>query len=497
MDAHIVRRKVLRLSALLDDHARLSGGSDVDVRGLCADSRNVRAGDMFAALSGTQADGHIFIPEALAKGAVAILGGKAVEAYSHAVPVVVYPNPRQGLARIAARLYGGQPSFIGAVTGTNGKTSIVSYTRQLWELQGSKAASLGTLGIETGGTCKGGSLTTPDPVAMHKMCAELDRSGVRKLALEASSHGLAQYRLDGLHIKAAAFTNISRDHFDYHGSYESYFAAKSRLFNELLEVDGAAILNADVPEYTKLAAIAHDRGCDVIDYGLTAERCRIVSCQPGPLGQTLTIDVQGKQHQFDTALVGSFQAHNLLAALALAVCGGADLDQSIECLSKVRGAPGRMELAARHPNGAPAFVDYAHTPDALEKAIDGLRPHVRGQLHVVFGCGGDRDPGKRSLMGEIAGRLADRIYVTDDNPRNEPAASIRSAIMAAAPMDRTKEIGDRGEAIELAFNALQADDLLLVAGKGHEQGQIVGGQNLPFDDAQKLRQIQADSECSG
>ncbi len=493
----------MQLPALLADEARrfpddpagtatatrVLNLQDVTVRGLASDSRAVEPGHLFAALSGTQADGHIFIPEALEKGAVAVLGSAGAEAYARLVPVIVDANPRRRLARLAASFYGTQPAFTAAVTGTNGKTSIASFTRQIWDRLGIRAASLGTLGLESAGRWPKSTLTTPDAITLHRLAAELAKGGVDHLVVEASSHGLDQERLAGLTIKAAAFSNISRDHYDYHGSFEAYLAAKQKLFGERLAAGGTAVLNADIPEFGQLAAIARDRGCEVVDCGVAGERLRLLDRQPELAGQTLEIAVDGRRHRFRTGLVGAFQAHNVLAALGLAVAGGAPTELAIEALAELRGAPGRMQLVARHPSGAPAFVDYAHTPDALAKALEALRPHTRGKLAVVFGCGGDRDKGKRPLMGEIAAALADRVVVTDDNPRSEDPALIRRAILAplAGKGGSVVEIGDRAQAIREAFRSLRAGDVLVVAGKGHELGQIVGDRTLPFDDASEIK----------
>jgi UDP-N-acetylmuramoyl-L-alanyl-D-glutamate--2,6-diaminopimelate ligase len=462
---------------------------DVPIEGLTADSRTVQPGQLFAALPGSRADGHVFIPEALAKGATAVLGAAGAEAYAHLVPVLVDAEPRRRLAQLAASFYGVQPAFTAAVTGTNGKTSIASFTRQIWEQLGIRAASLGTLGLESAGRPPQSTLTTPDAVTLQRLAAELARSGVDHLVVEASSHGLDQCRMAGLTVHAAAFSNISRDHFDYHGSFEAYFKAKSRLFDECLAPGGTAVLNADVPEFATLRAIARQRGAEVIDFGVAAERLRLADRQPELTGQLLELVVDGRSHRLRSGLVGAFQAHNMLAALGLAVAGGAALMPALEALAELHGAPGRMQLVARHPTGAPAFVDYAHTPDALAKALEALRPHTEGRLCVVFGCGGDRDPGKRPLMGEVAADHADRIVVTDDNPRSEDPARIRREIMA--PLEARGaaaiEIGDRARAIREAFRSLAAGDVLVVAGKGHEVGQIVGARTLPFDDASELR----------
>lgn len=495
----------MRLPALLAEEARrfpdgttgrVANLRDVTIEGLALDSRHVQPGQLFAALSGTQADGHIFIPEAIEKGAVAVLGSANAEAYAQLVPVIVDADPRRRLAQLAACFFGRQPAFTAAVTGTNGKTSIASFTRQIWDRLGIRAASLGTLGLESAGRWPKSSLTTPDAITLHRLAAELAKAGVDHLVVEASSHGLDQERLSGLTIRAAAFSNISRDHYDYHGSFEAYLAAKTRLFSERLAPGGVAVLNADSPEYPQLAEIARSRGADVVDFGAAATALKLIDRQPELTGQVLEIEALGKRHRFRSGLVGAFQAHNVLAALGLAVAGDAPLELALEALAELRGAPGRMQLVARHPKGAPAFVDYAHTPDALAKALEALRPHTKGRLAVVFGCGGNRDKGKRPLMGQLAVELADRVYVTDDNPRNEDPATIRREILAplAGTAGKVIEIGDRAAAIRAAFAALEPGDVLVVAGKGHELGQIVGDETLPFDDATEIKAALASLE---
>lgn len=480
----------MRLAALCDDHLRLVGSGEVEVKGLALHSGEVRPGDLFAALPGTRADGRRFLPEALARGAVAVLGDALVAEAADGVPALVAAEPRAALARVAARFFGRQPRQVAAVTGTSGKTSIATFTRQLWQSLGHPAASIGTLGVETSTGLAAGSLTTPDPITLHRTAATLAAQGIEHLAIEASSHGLHQHRLDGLRIAAAAFSNISRDHFDYHGSFAAYFAAKRRLFTELLPSGGAAVLNADVPEFAELATLARDRGLRLLDYGRTARSLCLLRQAPTVHGQEIEIEALGRRHAFASRLVGAFQAHNLLAALGLVLATGGEVEAALPHLAALQAPPGRMQLIAFHPSGAAAFVDYAHKPEALEQALKALRPHATGRLVVVFGCGGDRDPGKRPLMGEIAARLADRVIVTDDNPRSEDPAAIRRAVLEAAAGG--VEIGDRGEAIGRAFAALEAGDTLLVAGKGHETYQIVGERTLHFDDAQALRELARD-----
>ncbi|MBM3568858.1 MAG: UDP-N-acetylmuramoyl-L-alanyl-D-glutamate--2,6-diaminopimelate ligase [Alphaproteobacteria bacterium] len=460
--------------------------ADLEIRGLTADSRAVGPGYLFAALRGERDDGRRFIADAIKAGAVAILAEPGTTVEDRGAVLVESDNPRRELALLAARFYAPQPKTIAAVTGTSGKTSVAWFTRQIWLALGHKAVSLGTLGIVGNGGKAKLDHTTPDPVALHAALSELARSGIDHLAIEASSHGLAQYRLDGLALAAAAFTNLSRDHLDYHADMTQYLAAKRRLFAWLLPSGGAAVLNRDIPEFEGLRALCLKRGHRILSYGTAEEaELRLVARAPHATGQRVRIAVLGKQHDFDLPLVGGYQALNALCALGLAIGSGADAERATEALSVLTVVPGRVELVARHPSGAPIFVDYAHKPDALRAVLEALRPHAAGKLVVVFGCGGDRDAGKRPEMGEIAVRLADRVFVTDDNPRSEDPAAIRRAILAGAP--GAIEIGDRGDAIRQAVAGLEKGDLLVLAGKGHEQGQIVGGETRPFDDAVEAR----------
>ena len=482
----------MRLQALLDPGVTVRGEAwqQVEITGLAADSRRIGPGMLFAALPGSKADGRAFVGEALARGAAAVLADPSLADAGLPVPLVLDPAPRRRLALMAARFFGRQPRCIASVTGTNGKTSVVSFTRQIWARQQLPAASLGTLGLEAPGHRDETGLTTPDPVRLQALLATLAAEGVEHVALEASSHGLDQQRLDGVRFTAAAFTNLSRDHFDYHGSAAAYFAAKRRLFAELLPAGGTAVLNADQPEFEDLAALCHTRGIEVLDYGRRAERIRLLAQHPHTSGQMLEVSVEGRDAHVETALVGNFQAANLLAGLGLVLATGGNVTTSAEALAYVEGARGRLQEVARHPCGAPVFVDYAHTPDALSQVLQALRPHTAGRLWVVFGCGGDRDPGKRPVMGEIAARLGDRVIVTDDNPRTEEPGSIRRAILAASP--GALEIGDRAQAIRTALAGLQPGDVLVIAGKGHESGQIVGQVRLPFDDALEARKALAE-----
>ncbi|EWY37521.1 UDP-N-acetylmuramoylalanyl-D-glutamate--2,6-diaminopimelate ligase [Skermanella stibiiresistens SB22] len=478
----------MRLTDLVSSEATPSVPSqarDPLIAGLTSDSRAVKPGFLFAALAGGKVDGAAFVAEAVAKGAVAILGAPGTKA-PDGVPVIEDANPRRRLALMAARFFGRQPAHVAAVTGTNGKTSTVQFARQLWTLLGNKAASLGTLGVTAPGVEKYGSLTTPDTVSLHQVLAELADAGVDHLALEASSHGLDQYRLDGVRIEAAGFTNLSRDHLDYHGSMEAYLAAKSMLFDRVLLPGGTAVLNTDAPEFNPLSELSSRRGHRLIGYGTQAKELHVLDLTPLPHGQRLKLAVFGRVHDIHLPLAGRFQCMNALCALGLAIGAGAQPDEAASALEKLDGVRGRLELVATHPSGAPIYVDYAHTPDALETVLTALRPHARKRLVVVFGCGGDRDRGKRPVMGGLAHRLADRAIVTDDNPRTEVAAEIRREVMAGCPC--SEEIGDRAAAIRAAIRELDEGDVLVIAGKGHERGQIVGTEVRPFDDADEARE---------
>jgi UDP-N-acetylmuramoyl-L-alanyl-D-glutamate--2,6-diaminopimelate ligase len=479
-----VRLRDLIEGADIDVQGQAAPG-DIDIRGLTADSRRVEPGWLFAALPGTRADGRAYIEDALKRGAAAVLAPTDASLPTLPVPVIRDANPRRRLALVAARFHGAQPSVIAAVTGTQGKTSTVDFTRQLWTHLGLRAGSLGTLGVVATGLVTDGSLTTPDPVELHRQLAELARGGTDHLAMEASSHGLDQFRLDGVVVTAAAFTNLARDHLDYHPTMEAYLAAKRRLFETLLVPGGAAVLNADVPEFEPLQALCKKRRLRVLAYGRKGTEIRLESATPGTTGQRLALNLLGRPHEIDFPLAGAFQAMNALAALGLVIGGGEDREAAVQGLAKLTGVRGRLERVAVHADGAPIYVDYAHKPGALETVLQTLRPHASGKLVVVFGCGGDRDRGKRPQMGEIAARLADRVIVTDDNPRDEDPASIRAEILAASP--NAREIGDRAEAIKTAITELATGDLLVIAGKGHETYQIVGDRTLPFDDASVAR----------
>jgi UDP-N-acetylmuramoyl-L-alanyl-D-glutamate--2,6-diaminopimelate ligase len=477
----------MRLTDMLSRAGITAPFPPVPITGLTADSRLVAPGYLFAALPGTQSDGRRFIAAAVQKGAAAILAPNGTEwpAGVPPRPLILHAEPRRALALMAAAHAGPQPAHIIAVTGTNGKTSTVDFIRQLFAQAGMKAASLGTLGLIAPGHAGGGGLTTPDPVALAEMLAQLAREGVRHAALEASSHGLDQFRLDGVRLQAAGFSNLTRDHLDYHGGISAYRAAKLRLFAQLLPTGGIAAVNADMDSETlaELRNIAARRKLDLRLVGAAGRFMRLHATTPLPHGQLIDVEAGGTRRQIEVKLPGRFQADNVLLAAALADATG--LPYVWERVPHLVGVRGRMELAATLPNGAAAYVDYAHTPDALERLLQALRPHTTGRLVCVFGAGGDRDTGKRPLMGAVVARLADHAIITDDNPRGENPATIRAAIRAACP-DAT-EIGDRGAAIAAGLAELGPGDVLVVAGKGHEQGQTVGNQVLPFDDASTIR----------
>ena len=482
----------MQLSVILgSDYPLLSLVGETEIVGLTADSRDVRPGFLFAALPGVATDGARFVPQALKMGAAAILApeGSGIEG-KVGVPVIADANPRRRLALMSARFFARQPETIVAVTGTNGKTSVATFARQIWQQLGMRAASVGTLGISTAKGERSLGVTTPDPVTLHKVLAEMADDGITHVAMEASSHGLAQYRLDGVRLKAAAFTNISRDHLDYHENFEAYAYAKMRLFGEVLAPGGVAVLNADTDYFADLEAVSWARGHRLISVGARGRDIRLASLVPQPRGQCMEIVHAGTDYRIDLPLVGNFQASNALIAAGLVIaCGGAARDV-FAALASLGGAPGRLEEVAHLPlgaQGASVFVDYAHTPDALKTALSALRPHTDKKLVVVFGCGGDRDRGKRPQMGAIAAAEADVVFVTDDNPRGEDPADIRAEIMAACP--GATEIADRGAAIDAAMKSLQAGDLLVVAGKGHETGQIIGERVVPFSDRDTVRRI--------
>ncbi|HEX2511915.1 MAG TPA: UDP-N-acetylmuramoyl-L-alanyl-D-glutamate--2,6-diaminopimelate ligase [Xanthobacteraceae bacterium] len=470
----------MKVAELLSGEASADAGTAaLDVTGITADSRAVKPGNMFVAVAGSKTDGLRFISQAMTAGAVAIAAERRPESLPPGVGFIQASNARRFLARSAAKFFPRQPATIAAVTGTSGKTSVAAFTRQIWAALGHRAASIGTVGVVTPEKGIYGSLTTPDPVVLHRQLDALADEGVTHLALEASSHGLDQHRLDGVRIAAAAFTNLSRDHLDYHPTLEAYFAAKLRLFAELIEPSGTAIINVDHEQAVEVTAAARRRQLTVLTIGRKADGIRLLEAGIDGFAQKLRIAFTGRQFSLRLPLVGAFQVENALTAAGLVIATGSDADKVFAALEKLQGAKGRLELAGEH-DGAPVFIDYAHKPDALAKALEALRPYVTGRLVVVLGAGGDRDAGKRPMMGAIAVEKADRVIVTDDNPRSEKPAAIRAEILAGARGAR--EIGDRGEAIRTAVSELKRGDVLLIAGKGHETGQIIGDKVLPFSD---------------
>jgi UDP-N-acetylmuramoyl-L-alanyl-D-glutamate--2,6-diaminopimelate ligase len=473
----------MKLRDLFSADARVdSRAAALDISGLAMDSRAVKAGDLFFALSGSKTDGARFVDAAIAAGAVAVAGDHPPPG-ERSVPFVATQNPRRALALAAAKFFPRQPATIAAVTGTSGKTSVAAFARQIWLRLGHASASIGTIGLVSPKRTIYGSLTTPDPVALHRQLDEIAQDGVSHLALEASSHGLDQYRLDGVRIAAGGFTNLSRDHMDYHPDVAHYLAAKLRLFRELVPPGGAAVISADHEHSQAVIDAASERKLRVMTVGHrgdgAGEGIRLASVEVDGLAQKLTLEHRGRKYAIRLPLVGEFQVENALVAAGLAIGTGSEPAVVFSALEHLEGAKGRLERVGEH-NGASIFVDYAHKPDALAKALQALRPYAKRKLVVVFGAGGDRDAGKRPLMGAIALENADSIIVTDDNPRSENPQAIRAAIIAAARGAR--EIGDRSEAIRTAIAGLQSGDALLIAGKGHETGQIVGDKVLPFSD---------------
>jgi len=457
--------------------------ADLMIEGLSADSRTVRDNYLFAAIRGTAVDGTRFIPDAKANGAVAVLADPDAHALAEGLAFVPDPNPRARLARMAALFYGAQPDCVVAVTGTNGKTSVADFVRQIFTHLGEDAASLGTLGLIAPGVTRDLGHTTPDPVTIHEALAEIAGDGVTHLALEASSHGLDQHRLDGVCVAHAAFTNISRDHLDYHPDFDSYFAAKRRLVQELTTPGGTLVLNLWRQSEDIAQALMDDaeaRGLALMSCGTPDSDLALLDHALGGAGQKLTIGFGGEVYTVTVPLIGDFQASNVLVAAGLVLAEGVEPEKVMAALETLEGVPGRMELV-----GEGVLVDYAHTPAGLETALQAARPHTQGRVIVVFGCGGDRDTGKRTPMGEIAARLADQVIVTDDNPRSEDPAAIRKEILSGAP--DAQDIGDRRAAIKAAIAARRPGDLVLIAGKGHEQGQKIGTLVHPFDDRDEAR----------
>ena len=458
--------------------------SDSKVTGFAIDHRKVERGSVFGAFKGTVFNGEDFIPEAVTRGAIAVVARP--DAHVENVPHLADAQPRRLFAELAAKFYAPYPDTIVAVTGTNGKTSTVEMTRQIWRMMGHRSASIGTLGVTTSDDQVKTGLTTPDIVTFLHNMAGLKRMGISHVAYEASSHGLDQHRAEGVPLAAAAFTNFSRDHLDYHPTMEAYFEAKMRLFDELLPVGKPAAIWTDDPKSGEVIDRARKRGHEVLTIGRKGETIRLVEQSTTALGQTLQLEHGGKSYRLALPLIGAYQASNVLTAAALVLATGGGWSEIFSAMQRVSPVRGRLERAVISRAGVPVYIDYAHTPDALEAAIAALRPHVEGRLITVFGAGGDRDQGKRPEMGAVAARLSDVVIVTDDNPRGEDPATIRSAIMAGAP--GATEVGGRREAIAEAIRIARAGDIILVAGKGHETGQIVGDRVLPFDDALVARE---------
>lgn len=465
------------------------GGRDPVVAGIGLDSRAISRGEVFAALPGAARHGAEFAALAVERGAAAILtdaaGARAAEVAigGREVALVLVEDAREALARASALWFGAQPDCMVAVTGTNGKTSVATFTRQIWTRLGHAAINIGTTGVE-GAWEAASSHTTPDAVTLHRMLADAARAGVTHAAMEASSHGLDQRRLDGVRLRAAGFTNFTQDHLDYHKTFDAYFAAKAGLFDRVLPPEGVAVVNLDDPRGADVVAIAQARGQGLITVG-HREGCdlRLLGHRYDAQGQELRLSWRGKVHQVRLALIGGFQAANVALAAGLAIGAGAPAGDVLAALPHLTGVRGRMQLAATRVNGASVFVDYAHTPDAIATALQALRPHVMGRIVIVFGAGGDRDRAKRPLMGKAARDNADVLFVTDDNPRSENPAAIRAEILQACP--EANEVGDRAEAILRGVDALLPGDALLIAGKGHETGQIIRGDIYPFDDVEQ------------
>ncbi|MEL7164942.1 MAG: UDP-N-acetylmuramoyl-L-alanyl-D-glutamate--2,6-diaminopimelate ligase [Pseudomonadota bacterium] len=462
------------------------GGANPQITGLSVDSREVRAGHMFAAMPGARVHGAEFVQYAVRMGAAAILtdiqGAQIAEPDLGDAALVVTDAPREALALSAALWFGGQPETMVAVTGTNGKTSVSTFVRQIWIALGLQAVNLGTTGVEGAWTAPLAH-TTPEPITLHRTLAAARDAGITHAAMEASSHGLDQRRLDGVRLAAAGFTNFTQDHLDYHKTFDAYFDAKAGLFARVLAEDGVAVVNIDDPRGVDMAAIAEARGQEVMTVGRSGGHLHVSGQRFDAAGQDVRFSFRGAAYTAHLPLIGGFQADNVALACGLVIAAGADPDEVFRTLPELATVRGRMELAATRANGATVFVDYAHTPDAVATALQAMRPHVLGRLVAVIGAGGDRDAGKRPLMGAAAAEYADEVFVTDDNPRSEDPASIRADVLEGCPDAR--DVGDRAEAILRAVDALGPGDALLIAGKGHETGQIVGDDVLPFDDVEQ------------
>jgi UDP-N-acetylmuramoyl-L-alanyl-D-glutamate--2,6-diaminopimelate ligase len=476
--------KLNDLAGLLNAEGGVSAAAEVT--GVTSDSRKVTPGAVFVAVAGSKVDGASYAADAARRGAAAIIAGKGASVGPQSAPILLVDDPRLALAKLAARMFPRQPDTMVAVTGTSGKTSVASFTRQIWERGGHAAASIGTTGVVAPGRNDYGSLTTPDPVELHKLLTELADSGVSHAAMEASSHGLDQRRLDGVRLAAGGFTNLGRDHMDYHPTVEDYLRAKMRLFDTLLPKGAPAVIFADDRWSKPAIDAAKAAGLDVLTVGRHGDFLTLKRVEHERFRQRAEVVANGELHEVDLPLAGDFQIFNALVSAGLAAATGMPVANALAALEHLKGAPGRLDLAGTTEDGAPVYVDYAHKPDALENVLAAVRPFTTGRVVVVFGCGGDRDRGKRPIMGEIATRLADLVIVTDDNPRSERPEDIREAILAAAP--GAIEIGDRHKAIREAIAALHAGDTLIVAGKGHEEGQTIGAETFPFSDHEEVRQ---------
>jgi UDP-N-acetylmuramoyl-L-alanyl-D-glutamate--2,6-diaminopimelate ligase len=475
--------KLKDLAGILPVEGPLPSGTEIT--GISSDSRQIQPGMLFFALSGTKADGAAYAADAAKRGAIAVVSGNGGVPSGLSVPVLSVDDPRLALALSASKFFGRQPETMVAVTGTSGKTSVAAFTRQIWEQVGYAAASIGTTGVVAPGRNEYGSLTTPDPVALHRLLKELADAGVTHASMEASSHGLDQRRLDGVRLAAGGFTNLGRDHMDYHPTVEDYHRAKLRLFDALLPKGAPAVIFADDPWSEPTIKAAHAAGVKVLTVGRHGTFLKLKRVEHERHRQRAEIETDGNLYEVDLPLAGDFQIANALVSAGLAISTGTAAAKALMALEKLKGAPGRLDLVGTTRDGAPVYVDYAHKPDALENVLTSVRPFTTGRVVVVFGCGGDRDRGKRPIMGEIATRLADVAIVTDDNPRSEVPAEIRAAILAAAP--DAIEIGDRRKAIHEAIAMLHAGDTLIVAGKGHEEGQTIGSETFPFSDHEEVR----------
>lgn len=474
--------KVLHGLSVLNEYRK-----DIEINSVELNSKKITAGSLFVALTGKASDGKVYIPEAVEKGAVAVVyDGEYTlsEDFADVEFIKLDGNMKENTAKIAANFYDNMPRLISAITGTNGKTSIADFNRQMMTALGVHSASIGTLGVVSDVSENVETLTTPDSITLHQILENLAKNGVDYVSMEASSIGLEQYRLDGLNIQVAGFTNFTQDHLDYHGSMEEYLKCKELLFTRVMNAKGTAVLNADIPEFDELKALCNKRGVKVLSYGNKGEDLKIISRIPHTEGQSLEVEILGETHIFELPLIGAFQAMNALCAMGMVMAlSGEKADKIVELIKNIKGAEGRLDLAGRLPNGAAVYVDYAHTPDALENVLKTMRHHTEKNLWVIFGCGGDRDKLKRPIMGRIAAKFADKVVVTDDNPRTEDAAEIREEVMIGCP--DAINIGGRAKAIEYAISNLEAGDMLVIAGKGHEDYQIIGKEKIHLSDKEE------------